>query len=131
MSQENVDVSGMNVEDLPAKFGVDVFVPANTVPALKAEGRPTGGLIDQAAKRDQAAKSGSEKWKVLERRARPVLFRGYGTWADTFLRNGWKVEAVVGRPLMPDTSGKGSRVDHVPSFEPVWLLATPPTSTRA
>jgi hypothetical protein len=118
-----LDVSGMNVEDLPAEFGVDVFVPANTIPALAADERPTGGLIDQAAK------SGAEKWEVLGNR--PVLFRGYGKWADRFLRNGWKVEAVVGRPLMPDTSGKGSRVDHVPGFEPVWLLATPPTSTAS
>lgn len=108
----------MKVEDLHREFGVDVFVPGNTIPALLADGRPTGGLIDQAAQ------SGAAKWDAL--RDRPVLFRGAGKWADHFLGSGWKVEAVIGRPLMPDTSGKGSRVDHVPSFEPVWLLATPP-----
>jgi hypothetical protein len=115
-----VNISGMKVEDLPAKFDVDVFVPANTIPALAADERPTAGLIDQGAE------SGAAKWEAL--RDRPVLFRGSGKWADRFLRDGWKVEAVVGRPLMPDTSGKGIRVDHVPSFEPVWLLATPPVS---
>lgn len=118
-----LDISDMKVEDLHREFGVDVFVPANTIPALTADGRPTEGLIDQAAK------GGDAKWDAL--RDRPVLFRGSGKWADRFLRDGWKVEAVIGRPFMPDTSGKGSRVDHVPSFEPVWLLATPPGMHRA
>lgn len=117
-----LDISGMKVENLHGEFGVDVFVPANAIPALTADGRPTEGLIDQAAK------SGAAKWEAL--RDRPVLLRGYGKWADRFLRDGWKVEAVIGRPLMPHTSGKGSRVDHVPSFEPVWLLTTPPDLRR-
>ena len=65
-----LDISDMKVEDLHREFGVDVFVPANTISALTTDGRPTGGLIDQAAE------NGAANWDA--RRDRPVLFRGQG-----------------------------------------------------
>ena len=122
MSHQQLVLTGSKVQDLPAEFGVEVFVPGDTIPHLQAEGQSTEGLIDAAAGQ------GAAKWEVLDRDETPILFRGYGKWADKFLLDGWSVEAVVGRPLMPDTKGKGSRVDHVAGFEATWLLATPPSS---
>ncbi len=112
-----MDITGYRVWELHEAFGVRVFVPGSTIPFLLEAGLPVDGLIDIAAE------MGQRKWMGIG--DLPVLFRGNGAHSDRFLALGWTVEAVAGRPLMPDTKGKGERVDHVPGFEPVWLLATP------
>jgi hypothetical protein len=113
-----MNLDGHNLEDLPGTFDCDVFVPGASMTAMREAGVPMDGFIDNAEG------NGRAKWeKVGPRR---VLFRGSGHHADRFLSVGWSVEAVPGRPLMPDTKGKGRRRDHVASFEVVWLLATPP-----
>jgi hypothetical protein len=109
-----MNLDGHDLETLPATFDCDVIVGASTMAALD----DTDGFICNAA--DQ----GRRKW--LEVGARRVLFRAQGNTSDRFLEMGWGVVAVAGRPLMPDTKGKGRRRDHVPGFEPSWLIAIPP-----
>ena len=113
-----IEITGCRVQDLPSKFGVSVFVPGATIPRLIESGLPVDGLIDGRAH------GGQRKWEGLG--AKSVLFRGKGTHSDWFLTHGWSVVPVIGRPLMPCNDGRGWRPDHVPSFEPVWMLATPP-----
>lgn len=114
-----LDITDLNVQDLPSTFGVSVFVSGVTIPRLLESGLPVDGLIDNAAH------GGRSKWEGLG--ATPVLFRGSGKHCDRFLTRGWDVVPVIGRPLMPCTDGRGWRPDHVPNFEPVWMLATPPS----
>jgi hypothetical protein len=114
-----MSIASYQVWELPKAFGCSVFVPAATLAYLQERGMSVEGLIDNAAG------NGRSKWEGLG--AEPVMFRGAGDHRDRFDSMGWRVEALVGRPFMPNTSGKGeNRVDHVSGFEPVWLMAFPP-----